>query len=116
MLMEMQWIHSGNCHSGEFFHGPFEIVEKDVPFLLLMNDGRTRAVDSRALTFLHRFQAKTTVIDAKDYGLSSVIDGSVATFFNPLLHTAVYRVFEEELANVREHPLTKRRYMWKLEY
>ena len=116
IFMEMQWMHSACIHTGEFFHGPFEIVEKDVPFLLLMNDGRTRAVDSRALTFLHRFQAKTTVIDAKDYGLSSVIDGSVATFFNPLLHTAVYRVFEEELANVREHPLTKRRYMWKLEY
>ena len=23
LLMEMQWIHSGTFHSGEFFHGPF---------------------------------------------------------------------------------------------
>ena len=30
-MMEMQWINSGSFHSGEFFHGPFEIVDKDVP-------------------------------------------------------------------------------------
>ena len=116
LMMEMQWINSGSFHSGEFFHGPFEITEKDVPFVLLMNDGKTRAIDSRALTFLERFDALTTVVDAKDYGLSSEISGDVTTYFNPLLHTAVFRVYAEELSYVRQHPLTKRRYMWKLEY
>ena len=116
LMMEMQWINSGSFHSGEFFHGPFEITDKDVPFVLLMNDGKTRAIDSRALTFLQRFDALTTVVDAKDYGLSSEISSDVATYFNPLLHTAVFRVYAEELSYARQHPLTKRRYMWKLEY
>lgn len=116
LLMEMQWINSGSFHDGEFFHGPFEIVEKDVPFILLMNDGRTRALDSRALDFLNRFEAKTTVIDAKDYGLGSAIDSSVKDYFNPMLITAVLRVYAEQLSIVRNHPLSKRRYMWKLEY
>lgn len=116
LMMEMQWINSGSFHAGEFFHGPFEIVEKDVPFVLMMNDGKTRAIDSRALDFLQRFGAMTTVVDAKDYGLSSVIDGAVATYFNPLIHTAVFRVYAEEIAALRQHPLTKRRYMWKIEY
>lgn len=116
LLMEMQWINSGSFHDGEFFHGPFEIVDKDVPFLLLMNDGRTRALDSRALDFLNRFEAKTTVIDAKDYGLNSVIDSTVKDYFNPILITAVLRVYAEQLSIVRNHPLSKRRYMWKLEY
>ncbi len=116
LMMEMQWINSGSFHSGEFFHGPFEIVDKDVPFVLLMNDGKTRNIDSRALTFLHRFDALTTVVDAKDYGLSSEISGDVATYFNPLLHTAVFRVYAEELSYARQHPLSVRRYMWKLEY
>lgn len=116
LMMEMQWINSGSFHSGEFFHGPFEIVDKDVPFVLLMNDGKTRAMDSRALTFLNRFDALTTVVDTKDYGLSSVISSDVSTYFNPLLHTAVFRVYAEELSYIRQHPLTKRRYMWKLEY
>lgn len=116
LMMEMQWINSGSFHSGEFFHGPFEITDKNVPFVLLMNDGKTRAIDSRALTFLERFDALTTVVDAKDYGLSSVISSDVATYFSPLLHTAVFRVYAEELSCARQHPLTKRRYMWKLEY
>lgn len=116
LMMEMQWINSGSFHAGEFFHGPFEIVDKDVPFILLMNDGKTRAIDSRALTFLDRFDALTTVVDAKDYGLTSAVSSDVATYFNPLLHTAVFRVFAEELSYIRQHPLTKRRYMWKLEY
>lgn len=116
LMMEMQWVNSGSFHSGEFFHGPFEITDKDVPFVLLMNDGKTRPIDSRALTFLERFDALTTVVDAKDYGLLSVIGSDVATYFNPLIHTAVFRVYAEELSYVRQHPLTKRRYMWKLEY
>ncbi|MEY8444969.1 SIS domain-containing protein [Enterococcus ratti] len=116
LLMEMQWIHSGTFHSGEFFHGPFEIVDKEVPFILLMNDGRTRKLDARALTFLERFDAKTQVVDALDYGLSSYVAKEVVDYFNPFLITAVFRVYAEELAKLREHPLTKRRYMWKLSY
>ncbi|UQZ75815.1 phosphosugar isomerase [Niallia circulans] len=116
LLMEMQWINSGTFHDGEFFHGPFEVVEKDVPFLLLMNDGRTRPMDARALEFLQRFDAKTTVVDAKDFGLGSVIASEVVDYFNPMLISGVLRVYAEQLSYVRNHPLTKRRYMWKLEY
>ena len=116
LLMEMQWIPASSFNCGEFFHGPFELVDKDVPYLLLMSDGPTRPMDSRVLTFLQRFDALTTVVDAKDYGLSTVIDKSVVEFFNPMLITGVLRVYAEELAKVRNHPLTMRRYMWKLEY
>ena len=116
LLMEMQWINSGTFHDGEFFHGPFEIVDKDVPFLLLMNDGKTRGMDARALEFLQRFDAKTTVVDAKDFGLGSAISSEVVDYFNPMLISGVIRVYAEQLAIVRNHPLTKRRYMWKLEY
>jgi len=116
LMMEMQWIPSSSFNCGEFFHGPFELVEKDAPFLLLMNDGPTRPMDARALTFLQRFDAKTTVVDAKDFGLSSVIKSCVAEYFNPILLSGVLRMYAEQLANERNHPLTVRRYMWKLEY
>lgn len=116
LMMEMQWINSGSFHDGEFFHGPFEIVDKNVPFVLLMNDGKTRPMDSRALTFLQRFDALTTVIDAKDFGLSSIASKEVIDYFNPMLITAVLRVYAEQIAILRNHPLTKRRYMWKIEY
>lgn len=116
LMMEMQWINSGTFHAGEFFHGPFEITDKGVPFILLMNDGRTRPIDARALTFLDRFDAKTEVVDALDWGLSAHIAKEVLDYFNPFVITAVFRVYAEELAEARQHPLTKRRYMWKLEY
>lgn len=116
LMMEMQWINSGSFHCGEFFHGPFEIVDKDVPFILFMNDGKTRNIDSRALEFLNRFDAKVSVVDALDYGLSSHIKKSVVDYFNPFVITAVFRVYAEQISIVREHPLTKRRYMWKIEY
>ncbi|WHA08119.1 SIS domain-containing protein [Enterococcus montenegrensis] len=116
LMMEMQWINSGTFHAGEFFHGPFEITDKGVPFILLMNDGRTRPIDARALTFLDRFDAKTEVVDALDWGLSAHISKEVLDYFNPFVITAVFRVYAEELAEARQHPLTKRRYMWKLEY
>lgn len=116
LMMEMQWVNSSQFHDGEFFHGPFEMVDKDVAYLLLMNDGPTRPMDSRALTFLQRFDTKLTVVDAKDYGLGSAIDASVVEYFNPMLIGGVLRVYAEQLAIVRNHPLTMRRYMWKLEY
>ncbi|MEC4706199.1 SIS domain-containing protein, partial [Klebsiella pneumoniae] len=32
ILLEMQWINSASIHSGEYFHGPFEITETGTPF------------------------------------------------------------------------------------
>lgn len=40
LLQEMQWIHSEPIHSGEFFHGPFEVTDFDVPFIILKNYGK----------------------------------------------------------------------------
>ncbi|WP_404882585.1 SIS domain-containing protein [Lactiplantibacillus pentosus] len=115
LFMEMQWIASPVIHSGEYFHGPFEMTNNGTPYLLFMNDGKTRHLDARVLEFLQRFEARFTVIDAKDYGLDSVCAPTVIDYFNPLIITGVMRVYAEELAKARNHPLTKRQYMWKLE-
>ncbi|HIG0987117.1 TPA: SIS domain-containing protein, partial [Klebsiella pneumoniae] len=45
ILLEMQWINSASIHSGEYFHGPFEITETGTPFILLKSSGRTRPLD-----------------------------------------------------------------------
>ena len=65
---------------------------------------------------MNRFGAKVTVLDGKDFGLGSELHQSVVDYFNPIVLSAVLRVYAEQLAIVRNHPLTKRRYMWKLEY
>ena len=116
LMMEMQWIPASTFNDGDFFHGPFEMVEKDAAYLLFMNDGSTRAMDARAMTFIQRFDGKLTVIDAKDFGLGSAVPGTVKDYFNPVLIGGVSRVLAEAISEARQHPLTKRRYMWKLEY
>ena len=116
LMMEMQWIPAGTFNTGDFFHGPFEMVEKDAPYLLFMNEGRTRALDARAMTFMQRFDCNFTVIDAKDYALAGIVDNSLIDYFDPIIISPIARIYAEQLAIVRKHQLTKRRYMWKLEY
>ena len=90
---------------------------KNESIIYVMSSGATeRVAYSRALDFLNRFDAKTTVIDAKDFGLSNYVPASVAEYFSPMLITGVVRVYFEQLAIARNHPLSQRRYMWKLEY
>lgn len=115
ILMEMQWIHSSAIHTGDYFHGPFEVTDENVPFILYMSSGRNRPLDERALTFLHKHGKRFMVLDAKNLGLDSLNSGFVE-YIEPLFFVAIMNDFNELLANQRNHPLSTRRYMWKMEY
>lgn len=114
IFMEMQWINSSVIHSGEYFHGPFEITDKNTAFLMMKSSGRTRDLDDRALAFISKFNNRCMVIDGMDYGMGEL--GSVSEYLDPLFHTNVIRVFNNLLADARNHPLSVRRYMWKFAY
>ena len=115
ILMEMQWIHSNAVHSGEYFHGPFEIIDKDVPFIILLGLDETRPLDVRALEFSKKYGEKLVVLDAKDLDLTG-IDEELKGYIAPLVLNHVLRKYAEQLAEARNHPLSQRRYMWKVEY
>jgi fructoselysine 6-phosphate deglycase len=115
ILMEMQWIHSNAIHAGEYFHGPFEIIDKDVPFIILLGLDETRPLDERALDFSKKYGEKLVVLDAKDLDLTGV-DEELKGYIAPLVLNNVLRRYAEQLADARNHPLSKRRYMWKVEY
>ncbi|QQO10722.1 SIS domain-containing protein [Breznakiella homolactica] len=115
IFMEMQWINSACIHSGEYFHGPFEITDEKTPFVLQISEGKTRALDERALKFLRTYGKRFEVLDARELGLGA-IDPSVVDYFNHSLFNNVYSVFNKALAEARNHPLSTRRYMWKVEY
>jgi fructoselysine-6-P-deglycase FrlB-like protein len=114
-LMEMQWLHASAIHSGEFFHGPFEVTDKQTNFIVLMNEGRTRPLDERVITFLKRYAENYEIVDARELGIS-VLPESVVDFFNPVLFYSVLCDYREALAKIREHPLETRRYMDKVKY
>lgn len=114
IFMEMQWINASVIHSGEFFHGPFEITDKNTAFLMLKSCGHTRALDDRALNFIEKFNDRVFILDATEYGILEL--GDVAEYLEPMFYNNVLRVFNELLADARNHPLTVRRYMWKFPY
>lgn len=115
LLMEMQWIHSSAIHAGEYFHGPFEILDKDVPVIHLLGLDETRPLEERSLEFTQRYGERLVVLDAKEFDLTSVAE-SVQGYIAPLVLQAVLRQYAEELAEARNHPLSTRRYMWKVPY
>ena len=115
IFMEMQWQDSSSIHTGEYFHGPFEITDANRPFMLQISEGSTRPLDERALKFLRTYAKRIEVLDAKELGLST-IDASVVDYFNHSLFNNVYPIYNHALAEKREHPLVTRRYMWKVEY
>lgn len=115
IFMEMQWINSSSIHTGEYFHGPFEITDAEIPFIIQISEGATRPLDERALSFLRQYAKRIEVLDAKELGLSP-IPPTVIDYFNHSLFSNVYGVYNEALAEVRQHPLSTRRYMWKVAY
>ncbi len=114
-LMEMQWLHASAIHSGEFFHGPFEVTDKKTNFIVLVNEGRTRPLDQRVIAFLKSYAKNYVVIDAKELGIA-VLPESVVEFFNPILFYSVLCDYREALSKIRNHPLETRRYMGKVKY
>lgn len=115
IFMEMQWINSGSIHTGEYFHGPFEITDANIPFVIQVSEGSNRPLDERCLAFLKTYAKRIEVLDAKELGLST-IDANVVDYFNHSLFNNVYPIYNHALAEARRHPLTTRRYMWKVQY
>lgn len=114
-FMEMQWINSNAIHSGEYFHGPFEITDYDVPFLMIVSNGATRFLDERARNFATKFSKNVFVIDEQDFALPGV-DPSVAEYIAPIVAGYVVRRMVQSIAHHRGHDLGVRRYMWQMEY
>ena len=114
-FMEMQWKHAVCLHTGEYFHGPFETTDKQLPMILLMGEGRTRALDERCLKFLQTYAENFITIDFAKINKGR-IDPSVVEFFNPVVMIPVESYYVSQMAELRGHSMDERRYMWKVEY
>ena len=115
LLMEMLWIHSHAIHSGEYFHGPFEVTDYDVPFIIILNSGATRYLDERALAFAKKYSDRVEVIDTKTFDMTGIPE-DLHGYFAPVVLGSVLRQYADQLAEHKGHPLSVRRYMWKMEY
>lgn len=116
-ILEMLQIQSPTFNSCDFFHGPFEVTDKNQPFFLLVADGRTRKADERAIVFLEKYAGdKVYILDAKEIGISNLKD-SVSEYFTHLLFTPILNnVYMKALSEATGIDYTTRRYMWKVAY
>jgi fructoselysine 6-phosphate deglycase len=114
-MMEMQWINAIPLHAGEFFHGPFEIIEKDSPVVLLLGRSSTRDLEERALRFCQRYTDKLYTIDTKEVDFED-IDEAYHDVVAVFVLNNVCRLFSQKIAAVRDHPLDIRRYMHLVDY
>lgn len=114
-FMEMQWKHAVCLHTGEYFHGPFETTDKNLPMILIMSEGRTRALDERCLKFLNTYAENFIVIDFKELNKGRIPE-AVVEFFNPVVLIPIERYYVAQMAEIRGHSMDDRRYMWKVAY
>jgi fructoselysine 6-phosphate deglycase len=116
VLMEMQRYNSQAIHANEFFHGPFEVVDKEACFIALIGADETRPLAERARDFLLHFGSpeRVLVLDAAELDLGG-LDPQLAGYFVPLLFFDVLWKFAYELAALRHIPMLEgRRYMKKI--
>lgn len=114
-LMEMQWQHCAYIHSGEYFHGPFEVTENGVFYFLQKGSGKCRPMDERAEDFLKTHTDSLMVIDALDYGMD-VIDPSVRDYLDPVLFYPMNCELRSARGKLFDHDVDYRRYMGKVSY
>ena len=116
-IQEMLQIDSCTINTCDFFHGPFEILDKRTSLFQLISVGRSRANDERGVRFLGRYGGdRVYQLDAKELGLNDIKD-SVSEYFNHLVFSPILNnVYMRALSRVTHKDYMTRRYMWKLAY
>jgi len=114
-LMEMQWMHAFPLSAAEFFHGPFEVFDMNTPAILLLGEDPSRPEAERVLKFCRKNTIKPMVFDSRDYSMPG-IHPEIRPLVAPFILDAALTNLVETLAVIRQHPLSTRRYMGKVEY
>lgn len=114
-LMEMQWINAIPIHAGEFFHGPFEIIERNSPVVILLGQDETRPLEERALSFVQKFSDRVFALDTNEVDFMD-IDEDFKGVCAPLVLNNICRMHAKAIARARNHSLDLRRYMHLFEY
>ncbi|MFZ5823925.1 MAG: SIS domain-containing protein [Bacillota bacterium] len=109
-LLEMHWIHAAPLNAAEFRHGPFEIVDKDLPMIFLLGNDESRPVAERALAFAQRHGADTIVVDLKE------LPGNIHPWLAAFGVHLPLQWFNWCLGEERNHPTSTRRYMGVVPY
>jgi len=112
---EQHWIRTKSIHSAEFFHGMFEIIDRDTAVTVFIGEDSQRALSERVARFLPRICANYNIIDTKDYelkGISEKFRGNISH----LVMRAITSRIDVHLERLNCHPMEIRRYYRQLNY
>lgn len=115
VIEEINWIPAQTIHSGEFFHGPFELLDDKLPLLLIKGDQSTRYMDERVESFLQKHGKTYFILDLAKFHLDNLTDEQ-KDIVNPWLVTKVIYQMESQLGQLRQRSAETRRYYRLFEY
>ena len=115
ILMEMLWLHSYPIEAAEFFHGPFEIVDRNTPLILILGEDPSRPLMERVVRFCKKYTERLMIYDSRDFAMPGV-DPAIRPIVAPYILQSALKRLSVRLSVWHNQPLTTRRYMWKTEY
>lgn len=115
ILMEMLWLHSYPIEAAEFFHGPFEIVDRNTPLMLILGEDPSRPLMERVVRFCRKHTERLMIYDSRDFAMPG-IDPAIRPIVAPYVLQAALKRLSSRLSVWHGKPLGTRRYMWQTEY
>lgn len=112
---EQHWIRAKSIHSAEFFHGMFEIIDRDTAVTVFVGEDSQRKLSERVATFLPQICANYNIIDTKDYELKGISEKFRGYLSHLLMRVITSRV-DVHLEKLNCHPMDIRRYYRQLDY
>lgn len=112
---EQHWLRTKSIHSAEFFHGMFEIVDRDTNVTVYVGEDSQRTLSERVANFLPRICGRYTIIDTSDYelkGISEKYRGSLSH----LVMMEINNRIDAYIEKINRHPVDIRRYYRQLDY
>ncbi|MBQ1492238.1 MAG: SIS domain-containing protein [Blautia sp.] len=115
IMEEMQWMRTRPISAANFFHGTLEVIERDIPVILIKGEDKTRPLMDRVERFVNTVSAHVTVFDTKDYELKGIRE-EFRWILAPIVARSSFQRVSVHLEHNRRHPLGIRRYYRRLEY
>jgi fructoselysine-6-phosphate deglycase len=112
---EQHWIKTKSIHATEFFHGMFEIVERDTAVTIFVGEDTQRGLSKRVVDFIPRICGNYEVIDSKEYELAGISE-KYRGHISHLVMMAVNRRIDAHIEKINCHPVEIRRYYRQLDY
>ena len=115
IMEEMQWMRTRPISAANFFHGTLEVIERDIPVILIKGEDKTRSEMDRVEKFVNTVSAKVTVFDTKKFALPG-IDEEFRGVLSPIVMRSAFMRLNVHLEHCRRHPIDIRRYYKALKY